>query len=208
MKRGAEARSLTAEQALAEALRYRNGNGVRVNPRRARELMEVAAEGGVPEAMSALGQLILARPRSASEKKLGLRWLERAARAGVFSAAHNLGRAAENEGNWAMAEKWYLKAIDEGDFVSGDRLAWHYLDQMDTRLQKKGVAILRRTVAKSRSTQGQFPGPTIELAKCYLQGRGVKKSIAAGRRLLGQVASTSADARRMLNTLDAQLRRS
>lgn len=165
--------------------------------------MEVAAKGGIPEAMSALGQMILARPRNLNEKKQGLRWLERAAVAGVFSAAHNRGRAAENEGDWATAEKWYLKAIEEGDFVSGDRLAWHYFDQMDTRLHRKGVAVLRRTVARSRSTQAEFPGPTIELAKCYLQGRGVKKSTAMARKLLAQVAAADADARQMLDKLVA-----
>jgi TPR repeat protein len=196
--------SLTPEEALDLSLKYRNGDGVPVNPRQERKLIEVAAKGGLPEAMSALGHMILRRPKNAQEKKQGLRWLERAHRGGVFSAAHNLGRAAENDGDWVTAERWYRKAIDEGDSISGDRLAWHYLDQMDIRFHAKGVAILRRTVAKSRSTQAQFPGPTIELAKCYLNGRGVRKSVAMARKLLRQVASADADARQMLDGLDAR----
>jgi TPR repeat protein len=186
--------------ALTQALRYRDG--VPKDLQRARKLMETAANGGIPEAMCALGDMILARPRNSADREVGLGWLRRAARGGVFSAPHKLGRAAENRGDWTTAERWYGRAIELGDFVSGDRLAWHYLDQMDVRCHKKGVAILRRTIAKAREHERSFPGPTMQLAECYLQGLGVKKSEAKGRRLLERVARWAPTARLILRRLD------
>jgi TPR repeat protein len=169
--------------------------------------MEVAAKAGIPEAMSALGHMILARPRNPQETNLGLRWLRSAARAGVFSAPHNLGRAAENVGDWETAEKWYLRALDIGDFVSGNRLAWHYLDQLDTRHHRRGVQLLRRTIKKARAARTDVTEATIQLAKCYLQGLGVRKSATMGRRLLAEAARTDSNARSMLRRLDAATKR-
>jgi TPR repeat protein len=57
------------EEALAEAIAYRDGVGVIPNARRARKLMEVAARARVPAAMSALGQMILARPRNKDDRR-------------------------------------------------------------------------------------------------------------------------------------------
>jgi hypothetical protein len=60
---------------------------------RARQLYEVAAEGGVAEAMNALGELLRDGEGGRRDARGAARWFEAAARAGHPRAARNLGHA-------------------------------------------------------------------------------------------------------------------
>jgi TPR repeat protein len=187
---------------LEAAVQYRNAKGIRRTLEKERELFEKAAKAGSPEGMSALGHILLKHPRHAKDRRDGIRWLQGAARGGVFSAPHYLGRAAEGEGDWATAHKWYKRALEQGDVSSGFRLAKHYLDRLDVRYHRIGAALLRRAIRKS-----VIENPTwayTELAHCYFQGQGVRRSWKQGLKYLRRAARGAhgdPEARHLLKTL-------
>lgn len=198
MPRPSPARRAEAEQLLQLAIKYRDGKGVRRDLGKARKLFKKAARAGSPEAMSALGHIELKHGRSARDRRAGVRWLEDAAKAGIFSAPHYLGRAAEDDGDWATAHKWYERALEQGDLSSGIRLAKHYLDRLDVRFHPKGVALLRRAIRKSAIDPAWA---YTELAGCYLQGQGVRRSRKQGLKYLQKAAPRDPEAKRLLQKL-------
>jgi TPR repeat protein len=198
MSRASSARRAEADRLLRLAIQHRDGEGVRRDLGRARKLFEEAARAGSPEAMSALGHLHLRHGRSAKDKREGIRWLEAAARAGIWSAPHFLGRAAEDDGDWATAHKWYERALEQGDLSSGMRLAKHYLDRLDVRFHRTGVALLRRAIRKSAIDPAWA---YTELARCYLEGQGVPRSRKKAIQHLQRAARGDLAARHLLQEL-------
>jgi TPR repeat protein len=166
--------------------------------RRAKVLFEKAARAGSAEAMSALGQLLLTHPRNKNDPRNGVRWLRAAAHAGVWSAPHFLGRAAEDDGDWLAARKWYEHALKQGDLSSGIRLAKHYLDRLDVRFHSVGVVVLRRAI---RHSSFDPAWAYTELATCYLHGRGVQRSRERGLKYLRLAAAKDPQARYLLKSL-------
>jgi|GEM_PF-5895857 len=193
---GPDTESLAA--LLSLALQYRDGKGVPRSLRRAKVLFERAAAAGSGEAMSALGQMLLAYARNKTERRSGVRWLRGAARAGIFSAPHFLGRAAEDDGDWLSAGKWYKQALEQGDLSSGIRLAKHYLDRLHVRFHRIGVAFLRRAIRRSSMDPAWA---YTELASCYLQGRGVQRSRKQGIKYLRLAARGDPQARHLLRSI-------
>lgn len=174
---------------------FRDGRGVRRNLQLARRYFEAAAEQGDEHAMTSLGRLLLEVGRTAQDRKTALAWIGKAAKRGDWAAPHFLGRAAEEEGDWRIAEKWYRRGLEDGDFSSGYRLAKHYLDCLHRRLQVKGISILRRTI--QRSDIDPAWGYT-ELAKCYLHGIGVPRSRSQAVKYLKRAAAGDPEARDLL----------
>jgi TPR repeat protein len=187
-----------AEELLSCAIQYRDGRGVKRNLRRAKVLFERAARAGSGEAKSALGQLLLAHPRNKRDRRMGIRWLRAAAASGIWSAPHFLGRAAEDQGDWSAARKWYERALKLGDLSSGIRLAKHYLDRLDARFHPIGVAFLRKAIRRS-SIEPAWA--YTELATCYLEGRGVPRSRQLGLKYLQIAAQKDARAHALLKSL-------
>jgi uncharacterized protein len=198
MSRPASARRAEADRLLEVALQYRNARGARRELGKERVLFEKAARAGSPEGMSALGHILLKHPRSAKDRREGVWWLEAAAKAGVWSAPHFLGRAAEDDGDWVTAHKWYGRALEEGDLSSGIRLAKHYLERLDVRFHPLGVSLLRRAIKKSAIDPAWA---YTELAGCYLQGTGVRRSRTQAIKYLERAAHFDPDARRLLQKL-------
>lgn len=198
MPRVSSARRAEADRLLHLAIQHREGEGVSRNLDKARKLFEKAARAGSPEAMSALGHLQLRHGRTAKDKREGIRWLEAAARTGIWSAPHFLGRAAEDDGDWATAHKWYERALEQGDLSSGIRLAKHYLDRLDVRFHRTGVAILRRAIRKSAIDPAWA---YTELARCYLEGQGVPRSRKKAIQYLQRAARGDLAARHLLQEL-------
>ena len=149
--------------------------------------------------MSALGHLQLKHGRTAKGRREGVRWLEAAARAGIWSASHFLGRAAEDDGDWATAHKWYERALEQGDLSSGIRLAKHYLDRLDVRSHPIGITLLRRAIRKSAIDPAWA---YTELARCYLQGQGVPRSRKQAIQYLQRAAPGDPVARHLLQELE------
>ena len=198
MPRRSSARRAEADRLLELAVKYRNAKGVRRSPRKERTLFEKAARAGSPVGASALGHILLKHPRSPKDRRDGIRWLRIAEKGGVFSAAHYLGRAAEDEGDWATAYKWYERALEQGDLSSGLRLAKHYLERLDVRFHPRGVAVLRRAIRKSAIDPAWA---YTELAGCYLQGQGVRRSRKQAIKYLQRAAHFDPEARRLLQKL-------
>jgi len=187
-----------ADRLLELAVQYRTTSGMRRNVEKERKLFEKAARAGSPEAASALGQILLKHPRSAKDRRDGVRWLEVAEKEGIFSASHYLGRAAEDDGDWATAHRWYEHALEQGDLSSGLRLAKHYLEHLDVRFHPRGVALLRRAIRKSAIDPAWA---YTELAGCYLQGTGVRRSQKQAIQYLQRAAPFDPTARRLLQKL-------
>jgi TPR repeat protein len=198
MPRLSSARRAEADRVLELALQYRNAKGTRRDLGKERRLFEKAARAGSPEAMSALGHILLKHPRSAKERRDGVLWLKGAAKGGVFSAPHYLGRAAEDEGDWATAHQWYERALEQGDLSSGIRLAKHYLERLDVRFHPIGVSLLRRAIRKSAIDPAWA---YTELAGCYLHGTGVQRSRTQAIKYLQRAAHFDPEARRLLQKL-------
>ena len=198
MSRSSSARRAEADRLLRLAIQYRNGEGVRRDLGKAGKLFGEAAQAGSPEAMSALGHLRLEHGRTAQERREGIRWLEAAARAGVWSAPHFLGRAFEDDGDWATAHKWYERALEQGDLSSGIRLAKHYLDRLDVRQHPIGIALLRRAIRKSAIDPAWA---YTELALCYLHGQGVPRSRKRAMQYLQRAAPVDPVAKHLLQEL-------
>ena len=145
-----------------------------------------------------MGHILLKHPRYAKDRRDAVRWLKVAARGGVFSAPHYLGRAADDEGDWVTAHKWYARALEQGDVSSGLRLAKHYLERLDVRFHPLGVSLLRRAIRKSAIDP--FWART-ELGLCYLQGQGVPRSRKRGIEYLRLAASGDPVARDLLRQM-------
>jgi len=199
MPRSSSARRAEAERLLELAVQYRKAKGIRRTLKRERELFERAAKAGSPVGMSALGQILLKHPRSTKDRRDGIRWLLGAERGGVFSAPHYLGRAAEDEGDWATAHKWYERALEQGDVASGFRLAKHYLDRLDVRYHRLGVQLLRRAIQRSAVDNPSWAYTA--LALCYLQGQGVRRSRKQGLKYLQIAAPEDPEARDLLKRM-------
>jgi TPR repeat protein len=206
MPRSSSGRRAEADRLLELAVQYRDAKGARRELRIERALFQRAAQAGSPEGASALGHLLLKHPRSAKDRRAGVQWLKVAAKGGVFSAPHYLGRAAEDDGDWATACRWYERALELGDLSSGLRLAKHYLERLDVRFHPRGVAVLRRAIRKSAIEPAWA---YTQLAGCYLQGQGVRRSRARAIKYLQRAAPFDPEARRLLERLkrDAAKRR-
>lgn len=177
---------------------FRDGRGVRRNMQLARRYLEAAARQGDEHAMTSLGRLLLEVGRTAQDRKAALAWIGKAAKKGDWMAPHFLGRAAEEEGDWHTAEKWYRRALEAGDFSSGFRLAKHYLDGLHQRSHRIGIAVLKRTIRRSHidPTWGYT-----ELGKCYLDGIGVPRSQKQAVKYLNRAAASDPEARHLLALL-------
>jgi TPR repeat protein len=180
------------------ACHFRDGRGVRRNPAMAQNYFQIAAKQGSREAMTCLGRLLLERAWSRSTRELGRAWLRKAAQKGDWSAPHFLGRAAEEDGNWREAAMWYQRALERGDLTSGLRLARHYLDHLNSRNHKKGVAVLRRAIKCSTIDPAWA---YTELAKCYLGGLGVAPSKKRARYYFELAAHRDREAQTLLRAL-------
>lgn len=198
MPRHSLARRAEADRLLELAVKYRNEKGAGRSLKRERTLFERAARAGSPEGASALGQLLLKHPRQAKDRRDGIRWLKVAARGGVWSAPHYLGRAAEDDGDWATACKWYERALERGDLSSALRLAKHYLERLDVRFHPRGVAVLRRAIPKSAIDPAWA---YTQLARCYLQGDGVRRSRTQAIKYLQRATHFDPEARNLLRKL-------
>lgn len=177
---------------------YRDGIGIRRDMQMARRCFEAAAKKGDKHAMTELGRVWLAIGRSAKDRQTALFWIHKGMKKGDWFAPHYLGRATEEVGDWRTAEKWYRRALESGEFVSGYRLAKHYIDCLSQRLKLKGIALMKRTIRRSHIDPSH--GYT-ELGRCYLYGIGVHRSQAQAVKYLKRAAAGDREARELLKLL-------
>jgi TPR repeat protein len=103
-----------------EALLLRNGRGVAKDPRRAEEIYERAAQGGLATAAADLGEMLLTGEAGAPDVKAAFPWLVAAADAGHPIAAYELAQLYETgvkdyvPRNIAVARKLYERAAAGG----------------------------------------------------------------------------------------------
>lgn len=178
--------------------RYRDGIGVRRNMQMARRCFEALAKEGDEHAMTSLGRVLLAVARSPKNRQTALFWIHKGMKKGDWFAPHYLGRAAEEIGDWRAAEKWYRRALESGEFVSGYRLAKHYIDCLNQRSQLKGIAIMKRAIRRSHIDASEGYA---ELGRCYLYGIGVQRSRAQAVKYLKRAAARDREARELLRHL-------
>jgi len=183
--------------------RLRDGHGLPRHLKLARRCFESAARLGEPTGMTSLARWLLERSTTARERHRAIELLRRALRRGEWSALHFLGHAAEDSGDWRQAERWYTRALMEGDIASGTRLAAHYLGRLDHRSHRRGVEVLRRSAARSIVEPDLV---YLELGKCYLSGRGVPQSHERASRYLEMAARTEPEAKLLLRRLRAARR--
>lgn len=178
--------------------RLRDGHGVPRDVRLARRCFESAVLLDEPTAMTSLARLLLEFSATSKDRNRAVDLLQRAAQRGEWSALHFLGRAAEDSGDWRQAERWYTRALMGGDIASGTRLAARYLGRLDERSHRLGVEVLRRSAARSIVEPDLV---YLELGKCYLHGRGVRRSLARAARYLELAARSEPEARRLLHRM-------
>jgi len=77
-------------------------------------------------------------------------------------------------------------------------LAKHYLDHLNERFHPTGVTVLKRAIRRSAIDPSW--GYT-ELARCYLQGKGVRRSRKLALKYLKQASEGDPQARALLRAL-------
>jgi uncharacterized protein len=100
------------------ALLLRKGQGVKKNPKAAREMMLVAAEDGLVTAQADLGDMLLKGEAGKPDPAAAAPWLEQASQAGHPRAAFELGQLYEQgsgvKKDIERARKLYRQAADAG----------------------------------------------------------------------------------------------
>lgn len=109
------------------AVMLRTGKGVAKNPQKALELMERAAEAGLPTAQADLADMFIKGEAGPPDPKAAAPWLERAVLAGHPKAAFELGKLYEAgtgvEKNIEAARRLYRIAAAAGVADAAQRLA-------------------------------------------------------------------------------------
>jgi TPR repeat protein len=103
-----------------EAIMLRNGQGVPKDPKRAEEVYQRAAQGGLATAAADLGEMLLEGEAGPPDVKAAFPWLAAAAEAGHPIAAYELAQLYETgvkdyvPKNIEMARKLYERAAEGG----------------------------------------------------------------------------------------------
>ena len=185
--------ALPARAELADGLAaYQHGDY-----RKAFEVLDPLAVGGDPVAQYTVARMYLAGqgvPRDAAD---GLRWLKKAAEAGLARAQYQLGAryqfGIDLPLDYAQAASWYLKAADRGSANAQFRLGILYMNGLGVRRDPiaahmwLNLAIaqlppgeLRTAAAKLRETVAQKMSAA-EVARAQLLARQWRPVAAACR---------------------------
>lgn len=185
-----------AEAQVTLANWHLSGFIVPQNRKKAEGLYLKACRAGHAFGMFGLARCLLAKGARGQTRVRAIELLRIAHRRGIWSAAHFIGRAAEDEGDMARAKTWYFKALESGDDASGMRLANLYLGRLEVKYHVEATKVLQRVI--ERGLEHSFDAMT-ELAMCHLHGRGLPRSRVRGLRLLRKAAPYNVRAAELLN---------
>lgn len=151
------------------------------------ETIEQRAERGDTEALAMIVEPLLSKDADLSANPEGLRWLTKAAEAGIVDAQHRLGcRLYFGEDvpqDQAEGVSWLRRAAEQGHAKAcclvGMCLVWGSGVEVD---YSAGVAFLREALALDEHLAA------LSLAACYENGWGVEKNEAEAFLLIRQAA--------------------
>ncbi len=183
---------------------------VRRSPRKYAQWLRRAAAHGAAAAQNNLGILLGNGDQVRKNVPEALYWLKRAFRAGDCCAAQNIAITYRQIGDLKSAFNWFRKSAKSSDGDALIQLGIHYYWGKGTRKNAKAAVACFRRAAKVKNIceSGRDDG-FFWLGVAYLQGRGVKPSIANARRAFDR-ANIDHDhpaARKMLRLLHASQRR-
>lgn len=159
---------------------------VRCSARKAVEWLRRAAEHGVADAQCHFGVLLSNGTGMKKDPHEGLLWMKRAFRGGNKSTApNNIAVTYREIGQLHQAVRWFRKAAalgDDGVFVDlGVHQYWSKGVRAD---HAAAVRCFRKAIRGKNVVECQRDDAFFYLAIAYLEGKGVRKSLAKARKYL------------------------
>ena len=175
---------------------YDNGEGVKLDKKKAAQLWRMAADRGDVHAQRNVALSFF----EAGQFAEAVRFYKRAAEQGFFAAQYDLAVCFEQgkgtEVNLAEAERWYRKGVDRGEAPSQNNLAGLF--------SREGRHRETFELVKLSAQQG-YSVAEMNLGLCYEYGSGTSRSPEEARRWYASAAAkgcvTSAAA---LERIDAE----
>jgi uncharacterized protein len=159
---------------------------VRCNARLAREWYRRAAEHGSVSAQNTLGVILGGNYGVKRNTRAALLWLKRAFRGGdTSSAANNIAITYRESGNFREAVRWFKKAVRAGDVGDWVQLGVHsYWGKGTVTDYVSAVRFFRKAIRAIDFDWYERDDAFFFLGIAYLEGKGVKKSLAMARKHL------------------------
>jgi len=176
---------------------YENGEGVKLDKKKAAQLWRMAADRGDAHAQKNLALVFI----NAGQFAEAIRFYKRAAEQGLFAAQYDLAICFEQgtgtEINLAEAKSWYRKGVDRGEAQSQNNLAG--------LLGAEGRHREAFELVKLSAQQGYTLAET-NLGQCYEFGHGTSRNPEEARRWFASAAAKGCeDAAAALERIDAEL---
>ena len=175
---------------------YDNGQGVKLDKKKAAQLWRMAADRGDAHAQQNMALSFF----NAGQFAEAFRFYKRAAEQGLFKSQYSLAVCFEQgtgtEVNLAEAKRWYRKGVDRGEAESQNNLAG--------LLDKEGSHREAFELVKLSAQQGYNVGET-NLGQCYEFGRGTSRNPEEARRWYASAAAKGCgNAAAALERIDAE----
>lgn len=148
--------------------------------RRAFEIFLKSAKTGSDDAMFNVGRSYLAGKGVTKDLKAARKWFVRAAKLGNAEALFSLGLLSEDNRQFKKAFEFYRKAAKRGSLDGMFNMAWCYDTGIGIKEDPRTAVRIYRKLLPKR----QDPSVHFNLARAFLNGRGVKASISKARKHL------------------------
>jgi uncharacterized protein len=174
------------------------------SPRKGREWLQRAADGGCAAAQNTLGVLLGNGDGFDKDPHKALIWLKRAFRGADSCAPNNVAITYREVGNFRRSVTWFRRSVSLGDDSARIQLGIHYY--WGIGIQQNTAAAIRcfRQATKARNlSEADRDDAFFYLGIAYLEGKGVKASVQIARRLLkrANVDNDHPAAQRVLSAL-------
>jgi uncharacterized protein len=159
---------------------------VKRSARKANIWMRRSAEHGSPSAQVALGTRHTGFVSVASKWREGIIWLKKAFRGGCEQmAANNIAITYRQQRQFRTAVAWFRKCLAAGDDAAHIQLGIHLYWGIGVRVEHKAaVEHFRRAIRGKNLSEAERDDAHFYLGVAYLEGKGVRTSIAKARNLL------------------------